>query len=112
MHRAITIKKSIAFCEMLKILWYIRKKEEAQSRYPFTFINIVETFELIPRGLLVRKLSKVVEFERRVVAARQQVGHPVKGDSAEERRNGVHIGIPRDIGSPDGVLPGLLHLTA
>lgn len=87
---------------------FLKRKELI---YPFGFVNIAETFELVPRCLLVRKLSKVVEFEWCVITAWQQVSHPVEGDSAEERRGGVHIGAPHVIEPFNGIPPALLHLS-
>lgn len=87
------------------------RQKKAQNSYPFSLVNVTKTFELVPRGLLIRKLSKIMKLERRMVTAQQQVSHPVEGDSAEERRGRVHVGVPRVIGPLNGVPSAFLHLT-
>jgi len=87
------------------------REGEARNCYPFGLVNVAKAFKLVPRGFLVRKLSKIMEFERCVITAQQQVSHPVEGDLAEKRRSRMHVGVLGVIGLFNGIPPAFLHLT-
>ena len=62
-----------------------------QKNYPVLLVNFPELLKLSASALFLGNFSEIVALQRCAVSLREEVDHPVVGDSVEKRRHRVFV---------------------